>query len=587
MPTAHLRRSLLMLGGLCGAAIAATAAARETPLREPILPPQVERSAGAPLHQSARARHAMVAAANPLAVAAGVKMLRAGGSAVDAAVAVQAVLGLVEPQSSGLGGGSFLVFYDAKTREVTAYDGREVAPHGADPAQFVGADGHPLPFGQAVLGGIASGVPGAIAMLDMAQREHGRLKWASLFAPAARLARDGFIISPRLAGMITLNMPENTAPDVIAYFAKPDGTHYAAGDVLRNPAYADSLSTIAVRRSAGLLTGPLAEAITARTAQAPLPSTLSTTDLAAYRPHKTGALCLPWQGYTVCTPQAPSGGPALLEALGILARTDIAARGPNDADAWFTFAQASRLAYADRDRYEGDPAFVSVPVAGLLAPDYVAQRAALIGSSAGPVTWGQPKGAPAPGIDATREPGGTSHIVIVDAAGNVVSMTTTVESIFGSGRMVGGFFLNNQLTDFSFSPKAADGTAAANALAPGKRPRSSMAPIIVLDAKRRFVAAMGSPGGSSIIAYNLKALIGVLGWHLTPQQAAALPNLVAHGALFSADPFPPAIAGALARKAMPLDTARGENSGIQIILRKNGAYQGGADPRREGMARGF
>ena len=460
--------------------------------------PQVAPAPSAPAHQGGTARHAMVAAANPLAVAAGVAMLKAGGNAVDAAVAVQAVLGLVEPQSSGLGGGAFLLYYDAKTRRVTAYDGRETAPAGASPTQFLGADGKPVAFAEAVLGGSASGVPGAVAMLDLAHRHHGTLPWKDLFAAAHRLASGGFIVSPRLAGMIAGDSPEARAADARAYFTRPDGQMIRAGDTLRNPAYAQTLDMIAAKGAAGLLIGPLAEAIVARLHEGPRPSTMTLADLAAYRPHVSEALCRPWQPKgmaptVVCTPQAPSGGVALQEALGLLAHTDIASRGPSDTTGWFAFAQASRLAYADRDRYVGDPAFVLVPVAGLLAPDYLAARAQLIGAVAGPVTFGKPAGAPCvgtalpssssspcPAPDATLEPGGTSHFVIVDTLGNVVSMTTTVESIFGSGRMVGGFFLNNQLTDFSFSPRQSDDTPAANAVAPGKRPRSSMAPVIVL-----------------------------------------------------------------------------------------------------------
>ena len=545
---------------------------------------------GAP--QSGTTAHAMVAAANPLAVAAGVKVLREGGSALDAAVAVQAVLGLVEPQSSGLGGGAFLVFYDAKTHRVTAYDGRETAPKAASPRQFIGADGQPLPFAQAVMGGISSGVPGAIAMLEAAHHAHGKRPWASLFASARDLASDGFIVSPRLAGLIAADAPQAHSPDARAYFTKADGTPYRAGDRLKNPAYAATLSTIAQEGAAGLLQGRIGADIVARLSQAPLPSTMTIADLAAYRPIARAALCRPYRRWQVCAAPAPSGGLPLQEALGILAQTDIATRTPQDATAWFQFAEASRLAYADRDRYEGDPAFVTVPTQGLLAPDYLRARAALIGESMGDAPYGLPEGASATAPDATHEPGGTSHMVIVDTAGNVVSMTTTVESLFGNGRMVDGFFLNNQLTDFSFSPQAADGTAAANALAPGKRPRSSMSPTIVLDAQGRFAGAVGSPGGSSIIAYTLKALVAMLDWHMDPQAAVALPNLVAHGGSITADPFPDAITQALAARGMVLDASRGEASGLHAIMAKRAygrgeGYIGGADPRREGVARGF
>jgi gamma-glutamyltranspeptidase/glutathione hydrolase len=538
--------------------------------------------------QSAYARKAMVAAANPLAVQTGVDVLRAGGSAVDAAVAIQAVLGLVEPQSSGLGGGAFMVYYDAQTREVTAYDGREKAPMGVTRTLFLDEDGKPLPFYDAVLGGISTGVPGAVAMLDMAHHDHGRLPWADLFKPAEKLARDGFIVGPRLAGMIARkDVPQPSAPDAKRYFTKADGSPYVAGDRLRSLEYAETLKRIAAYGASGLLTGPVAQAVVDRVQEGPRPGKLTLADLAAYRPASTPALCKPYRIYIICTPRAPSGGPGLQIALGILAHTDIDERDAEDEMAWFQFAQASRLAYADRDRYIGDPAFVDVPIEGLLAPEYLQKRAALIGVQAGPVAHGLPEGARDVGPDATVEPGGTSHIVVVDPQGNVVSMTTTVESIFGSGRMAGGFFLNNQLTDFSFSPTEPDGVPAANAPAPGKRPRSSMAPVIVLTPEGRFVAAAGSPGGSAIQAYNLKALVAMLDWGMSPQDAVSLPNLVAKGDKFSADPFPESIMQALAARGMPLSTSRGEESGIQAIRAAADGYIGGADPRREGQARGF
>ncbi|WP_260610291.1 gamma-glutamyltransferase family protein [Sphingomonas sp. IC081] len=533
------------------------------------------------------ARHAMVAAANPLAVEAGVEVLRKGGSAVDAAVAIQAVLGLVEPQSSGLGGGGFMIYYDARTRKVTAYDGREMAPSGASNHLLVDDGGKPLPFVDAVLGGISTGVPGAVAMLDMAHRDHGKLAWGSLFGKAHELAADGFIVSPRLAGMIKSRAPQASSPDAVRYFTKPDGTRYVAGDRLRNPAYAQTLERIAKFGASGLLTGPVAQDIITRLHEGPRPSTMTLADLAAYKPRSGPALCNPYRTYVVCTPESPSGGLGLQVALGLLAHTDINTRSASDEKAWFQFAQASRLAYADRDRYVGDPAFVKVPEQGLLDPDYLASRAALIGERAGPVSFGMPRGAPVNGPDATAEPGGTSHFVIIDTQGNVVSMTTTVESIFGSGRMVDGFFLNNQLTDFSFSPRDQDGAPAANAPAPGKRPRSSMAPAIVLTPQGKLVAAAGSPGGTSIQAYNLKVLVAMLDWKMTPQDAVALPNLVAKGDAFNADKFPEPIMAGLAARGMPLSTGRGEESGLQAVVVTPKGYLGGADPRREGVARGF
>ena len=539
------------------------------------------------------AQHAMVAAANPLAAQAGLRVLREGGSAMDAAVAVQAVLALVEPQSSSLGGGSYMVYFDGRTHKVTAYDGREVAPAGATPALFLGPDGKPMGFGAAILSGHSAGVPGAIAMLWLAHREHGKRPWGSLFADAEQLADNGFHVSPRLEGMIASPYPpQNKAPDVIRYFSKPDGTRLAAGDLLVNHDYASTLRQLAVEGPSAILAGPIAGDIIARLHRDPLPSTMTLADLAAYRPHEGAALCRPYRIYLVCSDQAPSGGMAILEGLGLLEHTDIATRGPSDPQAWLEIAEAEELMYADRDTYEGDPAFVSVPVDGLLDPAYLAARAKLIGTTwfAHPPAPGHPAGAPNVGLDATAEPGGTSHFVIVDAAGNVVSMTTTVESIFGDGRMVDGFFLNNQLTDFSFSPVTAGGLPIANAVAPGKRPRSSMAPVIVLGRDGRFVAAVGSPGGNAIPSYVLKTLVAVLDWRMSMQDASALPNLIARGASVQSEPkrYPPGVVDALAAMGLTLkDGFAAEGSGIHGIIARPGGYEGGADPRREGVAVGY
>jgi len=538
----------------------------------------------------AAAQRAMVAAANPIATEAGLKVLREGGSAVDAAVAIQATLGLVEPQSSGLGGGAFMVYYDAKTKRATAYDGREFAPAGASPDMFLGADGKPLPFFQAVLSGRSAGVPGAVAMLHLAQKEHGRLAWRDLFGDSARLADEGFVVSPRLAGYIVGNAPQAGTPDVTAYFTKPDGKKYVAGDVLKNPAYAASLRRIAVEGPAALLTGPIAADIVARLGKGPIPGTMTLADLAAYKPIEEPALCRPFQHWTVCEPPAPSGGPVTLEALGLLERTDIAAHGPTDAEGWYLLSQAERLAYADDLQYVADPAFVKVPTAGLLDPAYLTARAKLIGETAGPAPApGHPAGAPAHGPDATVEPGGTSSFTVVDRWGNVVSMTTTVESVFGDGRMVDGFLLNNQLTDFSFSPLQKDGAAAANAVGPRKRPRSSMAPAIVLDRQGDFVAAVGSPGGLAIPSYVVKTLVGMFAWDLSVQDAIDLPNLVALGDFYASEPdkLAPGVAAGLAAKGVAVKGGyAGEGSGLHGIIFRNGHLEGGADPRREGVAKG-
>ncbi|HWE47826.1 MAG TPA: gamma-glutamyltransferase family protein [Caulobacteraceae bacterium] len=540
-------------------------------------------------HAAPTTGHMLVAAANPLAAKAGMEVLRRGGSAAVAAVAVQAVLGLVEPQSSGVGGGAFMTFYDASAHKTVAYNGRETAPAAATPGLFLGADGKPLPFRQAVVSGRATGVPGAYALLALAQKEHGRLAWRTLFGTAETMADQGFVVSPRLASMIRSNaFPQSSRPDVIAYFTKPDGQKYAAGDRLKNPAYAATLRALATQGTAALYEGPIAQHILAKTHMEPLPGAMSAADLKAYRAKEGPALCRPYRIYVVCVPGAPASGAGLLEALGILERTDIDKRGPNDPRAWYLFAQAQRLMYADRDAYVGDPAFVHVPQAGMIDAKYDASRAKLIGATAPASGFaaGNPPGAEPRGPDATAEPGGTSDFTIVDRWGNVVSMTTTVESIFGTGRMVDGFFLNNQLTDFSFAPVDARGRPVANAVAPGKRPRSSMCPVIVFDRAGRFLAAVGSPGGNSIVAFNLKAVVGVLDWHLSMQQSIALPNLIARGASTygETEKFAPGVVKQLAAWGVTVQPGGGEDSGLHGAMIRNGRLEGGADPRREGVA---
>ena len=549
-------------------------------------------TAGSLTVTSGSARHAIVVAANPLAVQAGLKVLQAGGSAADAAVAVQSVLGLVEPQSSGIGGGAFITYYDAATRKVTAYNGREIAPAGASPDMFLDAAGQPLSFPTAVLSGRSTGVPGAIAALALLQQDHGRMAWRELFADAERLATDGFIVSPRLAGMITSRAPQTGAADVVRYFSKADGSRYVAGDTLKNAAYAATVHELAQQGAQALYHGHLAADIVQRVHEGELAGSLSLQDFGRYRALKSDALCRPWQRYVVCTPPLPSGGVAVLQALLLLADTDIASRSASDPIAWVELGEAERLMYADRDRYIGDPNFVTVPLDGLLDAGYVRSRASLIGTqiAANAPGPGNPPGAGAVGPDHTVEPGGTSQVVIVDSHGNVVSMTTTVESIFGSGRMVDGFFLNNQLTDFSFSPRDPSGASAANAVAPGKRPRSAMSPTIVLDQDGRFVASAGSAGGPAIISYILKTLIGTLDWHMSIQSAIALPNLVAHGPQFTAETskFAPELLQQLNERGLNLHPGQFEESGLQGVARRaDGEFEGGTDPRREGVALGF
>lgn len=539
--------------------------------------------------QPTAASSGMVSAANPMAVEAGLKVLRAGGTAVDAAVAVQATLGLVEPQSSGLGGGAFLVYYDAATKAVTAYNGRETAPMAATPQLFYGDDGKPLNKGVAILSGRSTGAPGAVAMLSLAQSQHGKLAWKDLFGEAERLADGGFPVPRRMAAAASGRSGQAATPDAVAYFTKSDGTRIQPGDILKNPAYAATVRKLAAEGPKALLEGQIAEAIVAKVGQGALPGALTLADLKAYRPKAGPALCRPYRAYIVCVPGAPSGGPAVLEGLGLLQNTAID-RHPNDAQGWYLFSQASRLMYADRDRYIGDPDFVEVPVEGLLDRAYLAQRAKLIGPTADPrpLAPGNPKGAGPRAPDRTQEPGGTTHFVIVDRWGNVVSMTTTVESVFGSGRMVHGFFLNNQLTDFSFTAQDRDGAVAANAVGPGKRPRSSMAPAIVLDRQNRFVAAVGSPGGPSILAYNLKALVGVLDWKLPMQEAVALPNLISGGSFYAAevDKFSPELRAGLEARGVKMSSGSGaEGSGLHGVEATPQGLRGGADPRREGVAK--
>ena len=527
-----------------------------------------------------------VIAANPLAAQAGLNVLKRGGSAVDAAIAIQAMLSLVEPQSSGVGGGAFMTYLDGRSGKVTVYDGREVAPAQATTGMFLDASGKPLPFDTAVVSGRATGVPSAVAMLDLAHREHGKLSWSTLFGDAERTADQGFIVSPRLQRMIHANYAENHAPDVIAYFSKPDGTLLSAGERLVNKPYADFLRRLAAQGPTALYAGSTGAKIVARTRAGPLGGSMTSADLAAYRPIKRDAVCGTYRIYLLCSPPPPSSGVSLIQLMMMLEHTDIAARGPNDPQSWFLFAEASRLMYADRDQYVADPAFVRVPVAGMIDPAYVASRARQIDAVAGPPPPpGNPQLAPVMAADKSLEPTGTSHLIVRDADGNVVSMTTTVESIFGTGRMVDGFFLNNQLTDFSFPPTDAQGRPVANAVAPGKRPRSSMVPTILLTRDGRFAGAIGSAGGSAILAYVAKSLVAAVDWNLPMSAALAAPNLVARGPVFQGEvtKFPPQVLDGLRQRGIALKPGQGEDSGVTAVLIRNGRIDGAADPRREGV----
>ena len=537
------------------------------------------------LHRHRR-QQPWVAAANPLAVDAGLEILRKGGKALDAAVAVQAMLGLVEPQSSGVAGGAFLMYYDAHTGRITAFDGREKAPAGAHPDMFLDEHGKPLTYVEAVRSGRSTGVPGVIAMLWSAHHKFGALHWKELFEPAIRSASRGFVVPARLALFLGEGSPFPPTTEVRTLFSRPDGDVLEEGDVFQNVQYAQTLEALARDGPRALYEGETAEAIVHATHQSPLPGTMTTADLSSYHSESSPPLCRGYRGYSVCVPPPPSSGVSLLQMLAILEQTDIASRRPSDPQAWFLFAQASRIIYADRDRYVADPHFVPVPLERMLDPAYVRLRAQLIGEHAGPAP--PPGDIPLPrGRDATNEAAGTSHFVVVDADGDVVSMTTTVESIFGSGRTVDGFVLNNQLTDFSFVPTEG-GQPVANAVQGGKRPRSSMAPVIVVDRTGDFVAALGSPGGSAILEYNAKTLIGLLAWKLPLKQAIELPNLIAHGDSFTGEVnrFSPAVLAGLHERGIDLKSGHAENSGLHGVVRLvDGSYVGAADSRREGVAR--
>lgn len=551
----------------------------------------------------------MVAAANPLATEAGLEVLREGGSAVDAAIAVQATLGLVEPQSSGLGGGAFMVLYDPKTAKVWAYDGREEAPSGATATMFLDpATGKPRNYFQRVGSGQATGTPGAVVMLHRAHQDYGKLEWGSQLDSSIKLAEEGFRVSPRLAGLITRfgGYILKDDPETRDYFFMEDGDPIPEGFLRDNQPYADTLRAIAENPRA-LLEGEIAEDIVAKTRQEPFPGTLTLADMAKYEPRKAEALCTTYRGHAVCGAQPPaSGGVAVQSILGILENFDMAAIG-NSAAGWHHFAEASFLAYADRDKYVADSQFVEVPVKEMLAKPYLNKRARLIKSNAviANVAAGDPVGF-ARGEDATPDTPGTSHFTIVDKDGLTVSMTTTVEGAFGSQRMVRGFLLNNQLTDFSSLDKDSDGVLIANRVAPGKRPRSSMSPHIVFAPDGEFLFTTGSPGGNSIIAYTAKTIVGMVDWGLSPQEAIELPNVIARNGslrleaqnLRDADTseinrgagakefgMSEELVSSLESLGHDVRRSGGEISGLHIIYRQeDGTLIGGADPRREGTA---
>ncbi len=549
-----------------------------------------------PAAQALDASGAMVAAADPRAVDAGLAMLRQGGSAADAAIATMAVLGLVEPQSAGLGGGGFLLHYAARGRDLDGYDGRETAPAAVSAGLFLDAAGKPLPYFQAVVSGRSIGAPGLIPMLKEVHQQHGRLAWAKLFQPAIDLAEGGFVISPRLNRWASLmaargGFPGPAGASARAYLLTPEGSAKPVGTLLQNPDYAKALRAIAAQGPAALQRGPIAQAIVAAAQLEPSPGALSLADLAGYRPARQGALCGPYRAFRVCSVAPPaSGGVTIPELLGLFARARPQPIGPTNADDWAAFIWASRLAYADRDHYVADPAFADIPVKALQAPSYLDERASLIRlEMAAPAlvepgdagglrdTWGRAQPLPE---------AGTTHLTVLDSAGNSVALTATIEAPFGSQRMASGFFLNNQLTDFTFVPEL-NGKPVANAVGAGKRPRSSMAPTMIFDAKGDLYAAFGSPGGNAIIAYVAKTAVGLIDWGLPMQAAIDLPNVVARGQVVRVerDTFSPALLEQLRARGWKLEATAEEASGLHGIAITAQGLQGGADRRREGVAK--
>ena len=604
----HLRRMRLSALSLITAALALTACNAPSVSTLPVAP---ESASG--YRTDLQTRHAsrhMAAAANPLAAEAGREMLRRGGSAIDAAIAMQAVLTLVEPQSSGIGGGALIMLWDGKN--VRTYDGRETAPAGATQRLFLQADGTPMPFTRAQIGGRSVGTPGVLRALELAHKEHGRLSWAQLFEPAIKLAEQGFAISPRLHQLIASDSSLRSSPDMVAYFLNADGSPKAIGTRLKNPALAAVLQRIANEGPDALYRGVVAQEIVRKVQGHANPGSLSLNDLKGYTAKERAPLCTDYKRWQVCgMPPPSSGGIAVAQILGTLqaleardkhyalaplkpVKTNAPAGIEPDPQAVHLISEAERLAYADRAQYVADTDFVPVPVKGLVDPSYLASRAALIGErSMGTAEPGTP-----PGIQVAYAPDrsplriSTSQVVAVDDEGGAVSMTTTIESAFGSHLMVQGFLLNNEMTDFSFIPEE-NGQKVANRVEPGKRPRSSMAPTLIFDRQSgEFLATIGSPGGSQIIEYVAKSTIGLLDWNLDAQQAINLPNFGSRNGPTELErgQFSPALIQALKAKGHEVNEID-MTSGTQAIVRTKDAQgktslTGGADPRREGEALG-
>jgi gamma-glutamyltranspeptidase/glutathione hydrolase len=546
--------------------------------------------ADSPGAAEATGRHFMVATADPAASEAALAILRQGGSAVDAAIAAQAVLGLVEPQSSGIGGGAFLLHWDGVTRKLSALDGRETAPKNARPDLFLDEDGKPVEFLDAALSGRSVGVPGVLRVLELAHRREGRLPWADLFQSAIDLAENGFAIPPQLAKAIAGDPRLKDDPEARAYFFDAAGNPRPAGMILRNRAYAETLRAIAQGGADAFYGGPIAQAIVAEVNDDGIQH-MSAMDLLDYRARERDVLCRPYRAVSVCSMGPPtSGGIALLQILGILQNFDLAPLDPDDAPAFHLIADASRLAFADRDRYVADDDFARVPTAKLLEASYLTARA---GETRSDRTLGE--GRPGKFTDPMivaqasqrqSEPQSTTHFVIADSAGDIVSMTSSIEMAFGAHQMVGGFLLNNELTDFSFLP-AAGGRLVANRIEPGKRPRSSMTPAIVFDEDNNPVIALGSPGGPNIIGYVAQALIEMIDWGRSPGAAAAAPHILNRNGATLIEAGTNALDLRDALEALGHEVEERElRSGLNIVQFKDGVMIGASDPRRDGIALG-
>lgn len=572
-------KRFLLAALLCGALAAGPAQPQEVPGTAPLAAPR------APVTST----QGMVSAADPRAAQAGVEILRAGGSAADAAAATMLALTVVEPQSSGIGGGGFLVYHDQASRAVSTLDGRETAPMAATERYFLDANGQPRAHADAVPGGLSVGVPGNLRLIERAHEEHGRLPWARLFEPAIRLARDGFAITQRMHDMLAMpNSLARMSEWSRNHYYQPDGTPKPVGTVIRNPELAATLAQIARLGPDWFYTGPNAQALVNTARNAPRnPAVIQTGDLAAYEVKERPAVCGTYRGYRICGMGPPSSGATTVFAiLKQLEPFDMSALGPDNPVAWHLIAESERLAYADRDTYVGDPDFVRVPITGLIDEHYLAERSRLISTDhvIQNVAAGIPPGAATRTTAPSNEVHSTTHFVVVDRDGDVASYTSTVEGPWGSGLTTGGYVMNNELTDFTFAPMR-DGAPVANRPEAGKRPMSSMSPTIVYNPDGSIRLAIGAAGGPTIIGQVAKAIIGVIDWRMSAQEAIAQPFILGWGdrVLIERGTRLEAMAPqltAMGHQVVPVPSGFKANA----IERVDGHWVGAADPRSEGVA---